>query len=135
MFSNLYLFKSPGRPHVDMLFTFRLVYHDASVDPLGRDGSDSLSVNSHLSSYLTDSAACSAYHSVAIVIDCLSLSLLERSGPLTCQTLASLRELKLQGKYLLYYVDMEYTMDYMLDLMTFWLLLIYLTVKKLLKDH
>ena len=77
---------------------FRVTFHDATADVLGVYNADGLNVNTHLPSYLSNAPGKPAYHSVAIVIDNLSIPLLHRSAPLTCQTLADLREAKIQGK-------------------------------------
>lgn len=73
------------------------MFHDATDDVLGVFNKDGLNVNTNLLTYLNTTPGKQAYHSVAIVIDNLSIPLLHRLPPLTCQTLADLREGKVQG--------------------------------------
>ncbi|XP_052212717.1 elongator complex protein 5-like isoform X2 [Dreissena polymorpha] len=88
------------RDAVPQQFQNKLVFHDGTKDILGISPETQLSLQTNIPQYLNSVAGqpgCQAYHSVAVVIDNLSLSLLHRGAPYTCQTLAQIRETKIQG--------------------------------------
>ncbi|XP_052821097.1 elongator complex protein 5-like [Mya arenaria] len=94
--------RNPGHLQscIPQQYSSRVVCHDGSRDCLGIHDNESLSVTSDLVSYLTSHPghhSNPAHHTVAVVIDNLSLSLLHRAAPYTCRILANLRDAKISG--------------------------------------
>ena len=76
------------------------MFHNGTKDCLGIHSGIDLSVNSDLVTYLQSHPghrANPASLNVAVVIDNLSISLLHRDAPYTCQTLARLRDANING--------------------------------------